>query len=71
VYVVHGMQGFDYARAQKDLQIPEDFRVEAMIAVGRPGPKEMLSSRLQEREVPNDRRKLSETVCEGKWQLKE
>jgi nitroreductase len=70
-YVVHGMQGFDYARAQKELQIPEDFRVEAMIAVGRPGPKEMLSSRLQEREVPNDRRKLSETVCEGKWQLKE
>jgi hypothetical protein len=69
-YVVHGMQGFDYVRAQTELQIPEEFRVEAMIAVGRPGPKEILPPRLQEREAPNERRKLSETVCQGNWALK-
>jgi len=37
--VVHGMEGFDYERARKDLQIPDEFQVEAMAAVGRPGPK--------------------------------
>ena len=68
-YAVHGMQGFDYARAQKELGIPEEFRVEAMIAVGRPAAKESLPEALQAREIPNERRKLSETVCEGSWQL--
>jgi nitroreductase len=68
-YVVHGMQGFDYARAQKELLVPDDYRVEAIVAVGRPGPKETLSPALQARESPNDRRRLGETVCEGKWSL--
>jgi len=68
-YAVHGMQGFDYARAQRDLGIPEEFRVEAMIAVGRPAPRESLPAALQAREAPSDRRKLSETVCEGRWSL--
>ncbi|HEX4267136.1 MAG TPA: nitroreductase family protein [Steroidobacteraceae bacterium] len=68
-YVVHGMQGFDYERARTELGIPEDFRVEAMIAVGRPGRRESLPPALQERERPNDRRKLAETICEGKWAL--
>ena len=67
--VVHGMQGFDYAGAQTALGIPGDFRVEAMIAVGRPGRRESLPPALQEREQPNDRRKLAETICEGKWAL--
>jgi nitroreductase len=66
-YVVHGMQGFDYARAQSVLGIPGGFSVEAMIAVGLPGKREALPPALQEREQPNDRRKLAETICEGKW----
>src|SRR5438046_3642188 len=40
--VVHGMQGFDYDRARIELRIPEEFQVEAMAAVGRPGAKESL-----------------------------
>ena len=63
--VVHGMQGFDYDRARKELRIPDDFQVEAMAAVGRPGPKELLPEKLQARETPNDRRKLSKSVFEG------
>lgn len=66
-YAVHGMQGFDYAAAQRDLGIPEAFRVEAMVAVGRPAARESLPEALQVRESPSDRRKLSETVCEGSW----
>ena len=62
--VVHGMEGFDQERARKELQIPDEFQVEAMAAVGRPGPKELLPERLQARESPNDRRKVSESQIE-------
>ena len=63
--VVHGMEGFDYERARVDLGIPDEFQIEAMAAVGRPGPKELLPERLQKRESPNDRRKLRESIFEG------
>ena len=63
--VVHGMEGFDYERARKELRISDEFQVEAMAAVGRPGSKESLPEKLRARETPNDRRKLSESVFEG------
>jgi hypothetical protein len=63
--VVHGMEGFDYERARKELRIPDEFQVEAMAAVGKPGPKEALPEKLRARESPNDRRTLSESVFEG------
>jgi nitroreductase len=63
--VTHGMQGFDYERARSELKIPEGFRVEAMIAVGRPGDPARLPERLREREAPSGRKPLSEITCEG------
>lgn len=63
--VTHGMQGFDYERARAELNIPEGFRVEAMIAVGRPGDPAQLPERLREREAPSGRKPLSEITCEG------
>src|SRR5216110_1299277 len=68
--VVHGMEGFDYDRARTELRIPDDFQVEAMAAVGRPGPKELLPEKLQARESPNDRRKISESIFEGPFTSK-
>lgn len=68
-YVVHGMQGFDYERARQDLGIPEGFQVEAMIAVGRPGPKDVLPERLQQRESPNGRKSVSEIAREGPFRF--
>ena len=47
-----------------------DFQVEAMAAVGRPGPKKLLPEKLQARETPNDRRKLSESVFQGPFKSK-
>lgn len=64
-YVVHGMQGFDYERARTALKIPEGFRVEAMAAVGFPGSPEVLSEQQRKKEIPSDRRKLEQTICEG------
>lgn len=67
--VVHGMEGFDYERAKTELKIPDGFRVEAMAAVGKPGAKEMLPEKLRGKESPNDRRKLTESICEGPFRF--
>ncbi|MBV9128993.1 MAG: nitroreductase family protein [Verrucomicrobia bacterium] len=63
--VVHGMEGFDYNRARTELRIPEEYSVEAMAAVGRPAPKEVLPEKLQARETPTPRRKIEDSVREG------
>jgi nitroreductase len=68
-YVVHGMQGFSYDRARTNLHIPDGFNVEAMAAIGIPGDKDALPEELRNRESPNDRRKLGQTICEGLFQL--
>jgi nitroreductase len=65
--VVHGMAGFDYEKAKSELQIPDGYEVQAMAAVGKPGRKEDLPPKLQEREAPSDRKKLTHIVCEGKF----
>jgi nitroreductase len=67
--VTHGMQGFDYERARAELNIPECFRVEAMVAVGRPGDPARLPEKTREREVPSDRKPLSEITCEGAFRF--
>jgi len=67
--VAHGMQGFDYERAKADLQIPDNFDVMAMIAIGKKGPKDNLPAQLQEREYPNGRKPLAEIIMEGQFRL--
>lgn len=65
--VVHGMEGFDYQKARKSLNVPEHFDVLAMFAVGKKAPKESLSSDLQKKEVPSTRKKVSELIMEGSY----
>jgi nitroreductase len=65
--VTHGMQGFDYEKARRDLSIPDVFDVMAMVAIGKPAPKEVLSAEFQKREQPSDRKQLSEIIMEGKF----
>src|SRR2546427_10602257 len=47
--VVHGMEGFDYERARKELRIPDEFQVEAWAAVCRPCGQESLPDRMKTR----------------------
>lgn len=65
--VVHGMAGFDYAKAKSTLHVPDEFSVEAMAAVGRPGPKEDLPPQHLARESPSQRRPVSELVFAGPY----
>lgn len=63
--VAHGMAGFDRDKARKDLKVPDDFAVEAMIALGHPGDPDKLSPQLREGEVPTGRKKIEEFAREG------
>lgn len=65
--VVHGMAGFDYAKARTVLDIPDDYTVEAMAAVGKPGRKEDLPEEFQAREAPNTRKPVTELVFKGRF----
>jgi len=66
-YVMHGMEGFDFEKAKTDLGIPDDYQVEAMIAIGKRAPMSQLSPELQKKETPSDRRPLGEIAIEGKF----
>ena len=63
--VVHGMAGFDRDRARSALRVPEDYDVEAMIALGRPGNPGDLPEELQKIEKPSGRKKVNEIAREG------
>jgi nitroreductase len=65
--VAHGMQGFDYQKARENLNIPDNFDVMAMIAIGKRGPVEKLPSKLQQVEYPNSRKPLKEIIMEGSF----
>lgn len=63
--VVHGMQGFDFAKARTVLRVPDDYAVATMFAVGRPGDPDELPQRAQEREKPSGRKPVREFICDG------
>ncbi len=64
-YATHGMAGFDVARTIVDLKIPEDYRPEAAVAVGRRADKSVLPDYLQAREHPNGRHPQKHFVFQG------
>ena len=66
-YQAHGMSGVDFERARDVLAVPERFRIEAAVAIGRIGDPAILSEKLRARETPSDRRPLAETVFEGRF----
>jgi hypothetical protein len=66
-YVVHGMEGFDFEKAKKDLNVPDDHQVEALIAIGKRAPIDQLPPELQKREAPSTRKAVEEFIVEGKF----
>lgn len=65
--ITHGMQGFDYDKAKKVLNVPDDYNVEAMLAIGRQADKNLLPKELQDKEEPSDRKPLTEIAWQGKF----
>lgn len=64
--VTHAIGGFDREEARRLLNIPQNFDLHAVIAIGYQGEKEILDENLQKRENPNTRKPLKELVFEGK-----
>jgi nitroreductase len=64
-YHAHGMVGFDMERAFAELGVPQGFRVEQAIAIGRRGDKSLLPEGVAARENPSDRLPLSVIAMEG------
>jgi nitroreductase len=62
--VIHAIADFDYEKAQAFLNLPPEFKIEIIIAIGNPGNKEALPAELQIREKPSDRKSLKEIVFE-------
>lgn len=67
--VAHGMAGFDFEKAASALNVPEQYAVAAMIALGRPGDPDALPEDIRDREKPSDRRPIEESICEGPFTL--
>jgi nitroreductase len=61
----HGMVGFDMPRAAAELGVPDGYRVEAAIAIGKQGDKAVLPEPLQAREAPNGRNPVATFAFEG------
>jgi nitroreductase len=66
-WAAHGMAGFDKRRAAVELDVPDGYRVEAVVAIGRPGDRSLLPLPLQAREQPSDRAPLAQLVHEGRF----
>jgi nitroreductase len=66
-WAAHGMVGFDIPRAATELGVPDGYRVEAAIAIGKQGDKSILPESLRAREAPSDRRPLSQLAGEGSF----
>ncbi len=67
--VAHGMAGFNKTKARKELKIPKDYKVEAMIAIGKQGDISSLPERMQKSEKPNSRKPVKEFAFEGKFPI--
>ena len=69
--IAHGMAGFDRDKARTALRVPDDFAVEAMIAIGRPGDPDQLPPELREREMPTGRKSIAEIACHGPFTFRD
>lgn len=66
--ITHPMAGFNKNKFRHDLQIPEDFDILTMIAVGYPGDLELLDEFNQKRELAERKRKsLTDLFFFGEW----
>lgn len=57
--------GFDREKARTALNVPDEFAVEAVIAIGKPTDKSVLPAEFHEREVPNSRQPITELIFDG------
>ena len=63
----HAIGGFDRVQAKAVLNVPDGYRVEVVVAIGKQADRAELSAELQEREQPNQRKPIAQFVAEGRF----
>ena len=66
-YHSHAMTGVDFDRARAELAVPDRFRIEAAVAIGRQGDKSILPEALQARETPSGRNEIADFATAGNF----
>lgn len=61
----HAMAGINKDKIRRDFEVPENYNVEVMIAIGKQGDVNQLLPTLQAREKPSDRNALDFIQSEG------
>jgi nitroreductase len=63
----HAMAGIDKQKIRRDFEVPENYNVEVMIAIGKKGDPAQLTPALQSREQPGSRNSLESIQSEGQF----
>lgn len=66
-YHAHGMVGIDMDKTRAELGVPDGFRIEAAVAIGRMGDPASLPEKLQAREEPSNRKPLEQIAYSGNF----
>lgn len=66
-YHSHGMTGLDFDRARAELAVPDRFRIEAAVAIGRRADRSVLPEALQSREEPSGRHDIAAFAAPGNF----
>ena len=65
--VAHAMGGFDREAIKEKLNIPDDFQVECVVAIGKRTPLEEVPEEFKKGETPKGRKNLSEIVIKEEF----
>jgi len=65
----HGIGGFDREKARERFAVPDEYAVEAIIAIGRQADKSILPEGLQAREEPSQRSPVGAFAAEGRFEF--
>ena len=63
--VAHGMAGIEFEKVPTVLNLPDNLKVEAAVAIGYQGDISALPEALQKREAPSQRQPLADMVFKG------
>ena len=66
-YQAHAMAGVDFEQSRENLIVPERYRVEIAIAIGKRADPSVLPEELQDREQPSQRLSVNEIAFAGSF----
>ena len=67
----HAIGGFDKVKAKEALRVPDGYRIEVAIAIGKQAERSSLPLELQEREQPSSRKPVHQFVAEGRFKFED